>query len=211
MRPAPVARTGYAAAVDDRDGEAFAELFVADGELVGARRPAATSLRSSPGRATTRSGGCPTGSHRYHRTFHRSPTAGYEVDGDTGHRRGLVRGPPRRPRTGPTRSAPSRREPTPSGSSVTSTTTGARARAGGSSDASSICPWVEERPVRPDRSPSLTPRLEVRRTGGLRGRAPAAEAAVRRSGRPGGSAGCRRPAPSRGRPSRWSGWRRRSG
>ena len=49
-RRSPTCRVRYAAAVDDRDGDAFAELFEADGEL---RRPR-LSGRSAAGRSPAR-------------------------------------------------------------------------------------------------------------------------------------------------------------
>jgi hypothetical protein len=73
--------TGYAAAVDARDGDRFAELFVADGELVVPDFP--DDLRP----VITRAGHdvlrkVPQGLRRYARTFHQVSNIQLAVDGD---------------------------------------------------------------------------------------------------------------------------------
>jgi len=71
--------TAYADAVDRRDGERFARLFVPDGMLVVPRSPdelAPTVIRQ--GHDQLRS--VPDGLRRYVRTFHRSSDHGFAVD-----------------------------------------------------------------------------------------------------------------------------------
>ncbi len=72
--------TGYATAVDSLDGEGFAALFVADGELVVPNYP--DDLRP----VITRSGHdalarIPAGLARYDRTFHQVTNHQFAVDG----------------------------------------------------------------------------------------------------------------------------------
>lgn len=72
--------TDYGAAVDDCDGDRFAQLFVADGELVVPKFP--DELRP----VVTRSGHdalrrIPDGLRRYDRTLHRMSNHRYEFDG----------------------------------------------------------------------------------------------------------------------------------
>ncbi len=72
--------TDYGAAVDDRDGERFAQLFVADGELVVPKYP--EDLRP----VITRSGHdslrrVPDGLRRYDRTFHQMSNHRYALGG----------------------------------------------------------------------------------------------------------------------------------
>ena len=74
--------TEYAAAADGRDGEHFAELFVAQGELVVPKYP--DDLRP----VITRSGHealrqVPDMLRRYDRTFHQLSNCRYAIDGDT--------------------------------------------------------------------------------------------------------------------------------
>jgi hypothetical protein len=73
--------TAYAAAVDDRDGDRLAALFVADGELVVPRYPDDLSpCVTRAGHAALRR--VPEGLARYDRTFHVVTNHSYEVDGD---------------------------------------------------------------------------------------------------------------------------------
>ncbi len=72
---------GYADAVDALDGEAFAALFTADGELWVpdvTRSPEPTICRSGAGSLAA----VPGGLARYHVTHHRVGPADYRVDGD---------------------------------------------------------------------------------------------------------------------------------
>lgn len=71
----------YATAVDDRDGERLAQLFVADGELV------VPNLPDQLGPVITRAGRqalrrVPEGLAVYERTFHQLSNHRYTVDGD---------------------------------------------------------------------------------------------------------------------------------
>jgi hypothetical protein len=71
----------YAAAADDRDGDRFAGLFVADGELVVPNLP--KDLRpvvTRAGRDALRQ--VPDGLRRYVRTFHLVSNQRYRVEGD---------------------------------------------------------------------------------------------------------------------------------
>ena len=73
--------TAYAAAVDARDGDRFAELFLTDGELVVPDFP--DDLRP----VITRAGhdalrNVPQGLRRYARTFHQVSNHQFAVDGD---------------------------------------------------------------------------------------------------------------------------------
>jgi len=73
---------GYAAAVDDRDGEAFARLFVPDGELV------APDVKGDLSPTFSRKGQdrlrrVLDGLDRYRHTFHEVTTARYEIVEET--------------------------------------------------------------------------------------------------------------------------------
>lgn len=74
--------TSYAAAVDSRDGDRFAALFVEDGELVVPNYPV------DLGPVLTRSGRerlrlIPGALQRYRRTFHQVTNHEFAIDGDT--------------------------------------------------------------------------------------------------------------------------------
>jgi SnoaL-like domain len=74
--------TGYAAAVDALDGEAFAALFTTDGELwvPDASLVAEPTIRRAGSEQLRR---IPAGLARYHSTNHRIGATTYELRGDT--------------------------------------------------------------------------------------------------------------------------------